>query len=187
MLGIEPDVNVYNATAQRGLPVRNGFFPQVLSSSEKFDVIVFNDVFEHILDVADILNKCRSHLNPDGQLILNLPSSTGIFYRISKGLAGRGFKGFFERLWQKGLPSPHLHYFNTRNLSKLLQDNGFEVISTGSLTTLRAKGLFTRISYAGNHSLPIRLLIYILLIMVVPFLYLMPSDIIYLISKKVGD
>ena len=187
VLGIEPDVNVYNATAQRGLPVRNGFFPQVLSSSEKFDVIVFNDVFEHIPDVADILNKCRSHLNPDGQLILNLPSSTGIFYRISKVLAGRGYKGFFERLWQKGLPSPHLHYFNTRNLSKLLQDNGFEVISTGSLTTLRAKGMFTRISYAGNHSLPIRLLIYILLILVVPFLYLMPSDIIYLISKKVED
>lgn len=184
VMGVEPDSNIYNATVQRGLPVRLGFFPQALSSAESFDVIVFNDVFEHIKDVKSVLNECKARANSEGHLVLNLPSSSGFFYKLSKVLVRLGLVGSFERLWQKGLPSPHLHYFNTQNLTKLLQGNGFSVISTGRLSSLRFKGLFTRISYAGNHSFLTRLFIYLALLPVVPVLSLMPSDIIYLISKK---
>lgn len=183
-VGIEPDLNMYNLTTKRNLPVKNGFFPDVLSTTESFSVIVFNDVFEHIPDVKHILNACLSHTTPEGQLVLNLPSSDGIFYKTSKILAKIGFVSFFERLWQKGLPSPHLHYFNTKNLSKLLESNGYKVVSKGHLPTLRLKGLYARISFAKNHSLPMKLFIYLALISIFPILSLLPSDIIYTISKK---
>jgi len=49
-------------------------------------------------------------------LVLNLPTSGGSLYRVAKLLCRFGAKGFFERLWQRNLPSPHLHYFDDRNL-----------------------------------------------------------------------
>lgn len=184
VLGIEPDLNIYNTASQSGLPVRQGFFPEVLSANEQFDVIVFNDVFEHIPDVKTVLEECRARLRPGGMLVLNLPSNTGIFYKLARLLCDLGFNSFFERLWQKGLPSPHLHYFNSKNLHKLLQNNGFEVIAEGYLSTIRLKGLFTRISYTGDYSLLMRLFIYFTATLALPILLLMPSDIIYLLSNK---
>lgn len=184
VLGIEPDIQVSNATSQRGLPVRQGFFPEILSSNEQFDIIIFNDVFEHIPDLSRLLAGCRNHLQPDGLLVLNLPSNEGGIYRVSRLLTKIGFNSFFERLWQKGLPSPHLHYFNLINLNELLRNNGFQSIASGRLPALRLRGLFTRISYTGNHSLFIRLLVYFVVVLAMPFLYVMPGDIIYTIAKN---
>lgn len=184
VLGIEPDVNVFNATAQRGLPVRQGFFPEILSKNEQFDVVVFNDVFEHIPDPNGLLAGCRDHLKPGGVLVLNLPNSKGVFYKCARLLAKIGLNGFFERLWQKGLPSPHLHYFSLENLNELLVNNGFEPIASGRLSTLRLKGLFTRISYTGNHTLFVRLVVYSVVALALPLLSIIPSDIVYMVAKK---
>lgn len=184
VLGIEPDANVFNTSAQQGLPMRLGFFPEVLSESDKFDVIVFNDVFEHIPEPNKVLKGCLAHLKPDGLLVLNLPSSTGIFYRISRLLALIGLESFFDRLWQKNLPSPHLHYFNLKNLNELLSKNGFKTVSSGRLSTLRLKGLFTRISYTGNQNIFMRIFICVLIFLAIPAILLMPSDIIYSIARK---
>jgi len=164
--------------------MRLGFFPEVLSESDKFDVIVFNDVFEHIPEPNKVLKGCLAHLKPDGLLVLNLPSSTGIFYRISRLLALIGLESFFDRLWQKSLPSPHLHYFNLKNLNELLSKNGFKTVSSGRLSTLRLKGLFTRISYTGNQNIFVRIFIYFLIFLAIPAILLMPSDIIYSIARK---
>ena len=183
-IGIEPDLNVFSATARRGLTVRKGYFPEVLAENEKFDVIVFNDVFEHIPNIISVLEGCKKHLRPKGVLVLNLPSSSGLFYKAAKFLSKVGISSFFERLWQKGLPSPHLHYFNAMNLQSLLQNNGFEEIAKGQLSTLKLNGLFTRISYTKEHILPVRLLILFLVAFAFPLTKLMPSDIIYSVSRK---
>jgi len=184
VLGIEPDSSVYSATSQRGLPVRQGFFPDVLSINEKFDVIVFNDVFEHIPDVKAVLAGCREHLKPGGMLVLNLPNSSGMFYKFARLLCRFGVRSFFERLWQKGLPSPHLHYFSSKNLKILLRANGFEVAEAGQLSTVRLKGLFTRVSYTGDQSLPMRLFVCLAVALALPVIMVMPSDIIYSLSNK---
>lgn len=184
VLGIEPDASVFNIASQRGFSMRLGFFPEILSESDQFDVVVFNDVFEHIPDPNKILKGCIAHLKPNGLLVINLPSSTGIFYKLSRLLAKIRLASFFERLWQKDLPSPHLHYFNLKNLNELLRKNGFEPISSGRLSTLRLKGLFTRISYTGNQNIFVRTIIYILIALTIPVLLLMPSDIIYSIARK---
>lgn len=183
-VGIEPDLKIFKATAKRGLSVRQGYFPSDLGEAERFDVIVFNDVFEHIPDMIATLNGCKNHLTPGGVLVLNLPSSSGFFYRIARLLMLLHIKSFFERLWQKGLPSPHLHYFNAANIQLLLHANGFEEVKRGQLASVRLKGLFTRISYTKEHALPVRLLMYLIIAMIFPLTLIMPSDIVYSISKK---
>ncbi|MFJ2427508.1 class I SAM-dependent methyltransferase [Pseudomonas sp. NPDC087804] len=187
VIGIEPDKAVFNETQSKGLPIRNGYFPDALKDDEKFDVIVFNDVFEHIPSIDEVLQACHSRLNEGGILVLNLPSSEGVFYRLSKLFGLIGKIGFFERLWQKDLPSPHVHYFNSKNLTKLLGGYKFSTIKTGTLPTLTLAGLYTRISYAGNSGFLSKLLVYLAVATSLPVLRLLPSDIVYLIARKNSD
>lgn len=184
VLGVEPDEVVFKSTAAKGLPVRNGYFPEALEASETFDVIVFNDVIEHIPNIGQVLESCRERLNEGGLLVLNLPSSDGIFYKLSRLFGRIGKFGFFERLWQKDLPSPHVHYLNSRNLSDLLQKNNFAPIKSGTLPTLGLAGLYTRISYTGKLGTISKALIYCAIAAALPILRLLPSDIVYMVAKK---
>lgn len=184
VLGVEPDAVVGSRAAARGLPVRAGFFPDVLREGERFDVIVFNDVIEHIPDIRSALDACRERLNPEGILILNLPNSRGFFYRLSKVIARLGWCTPFERLWQKDLPSPHVHYFSTGNLAQLVAGRGFDLVDSAELPALRAKGLRERLSCAGNVS-PLSLwLQYVAIMCAIPVLRVFPSDIIVCIFRK---
>jgi len=184
VLGIEPDAVVGGRTAMRGLPVRQGYFPDALQPGEAFDVIVFNDVIEHIPDIRAALDACHARLKEGGLLILNLPNSAGFFYRLSKAFARMGWRSPFERLWQKDLPSPHVHYFRPANLERLVGKHGFERLHSGELPSLRAKGLLERIRCAGNISGPSLYLQYFAALCAIPVLGLFPSDIIVSVFRK---
>ncbi|WP_229414186.1 class I SAM-dependent methyltransferase [Zemynaea arenosa] len=183
VLGIEPDEAVAGRTSARGLPVRCGFFPNVLADDERFDVIVFNDVLEHIPDVRAAVDACHRHLNPNGVLVLNLPNSGGFFYRLSKVLARAGVAGPFERLWQKDLPSPHVHYFNPANLSRLIERHGFRSERAFQLPAIRANGLYERIHYVNRNRLTASVQ-YLGVAGTLPFLKLFPSDIVVGMYRK---
>lgn len=182
VLGLEPDKSVFGATVQRALPVRSGYFPDALYDAEKFDVIVFNDVFEHIPDIERVLAFCHQHLHKGGLLVINLPSSNGAFYRLSKILCRLGFPSFFERMWQKDLPSPHVHYFNPPNLVDLLHKAGFDVKMKGELSTICLDGLYARVSYIKHIKLAMRLFVYLTVSLGLPLLRLLPSDIFFVVS-----
>lgn len=184
VLGVEPDAVVGGRAAARGLPVRAGYFPDVLSDGERFDVIVFNDVIEHIPDIRSALSACCERLNGGGILILNLPSSRGFFYRLSKLFARLGMRGPFERLWQKGLPSPHVHYFNPRNLQQLVVGEGFALAEAAELPSLRAKGLLARLRCVGDVPALSLYFQYIVIMCAIPVLRIFPSDIIVGVFKK---
>jgi 2-polyprenyl-3-methyl-5-hydroxy-6-metoxy-1,4-benzoquinol methylase len=182
--GIEPDKIFCEALKKTGHNVRIGFFPQVLNKADKYDIIVFNDVLEHIPDINSNLNNCYKRLNNNGILFINCPSSRGLFYKISKLLTLFGIQSFFNRMWQKGMKSPHIHYFNLLNLATALKSNGFITVDTGNLTTLSREGLFSRISYTGNSFFLINIVIYWCLMCLLPLLKIFPSDILYYVGKK---
>jgi 2-polyprenyl-3-methyl-5-hydroxy-6-metoxy-1,4-benzoquinol methylase len=184
VLGVEPDAVVGMKAAERGLPVRSGYFPEALREGESFDVIVFNDVIEHIPDVGGALLACRERLNAEGILILNLPNSRGLFYRLSKIAARLGWHAPFERLWQKGLPSPHLHYFNKTNLAALVAKHGFRLVHTEELPALHAKGLLARLRCAGQVGGLSLYVQYLAGLCAMPILRAFPSDIVVCIFKK---
>jgi SAM-dependent methyltransferase len=186
--GIEPDANICREAAAKGLAVSAGYFPEALGAADRYDIIVFNDVIEHIPAIADALNQCRSRLVPGGLLVLNLPSSDGIFYRTATLLCGIGMPGAFDRMWQAGLPSPHLHYFNRANLAALLRNWDFEPRAQGTLATLRLAGLYDRIAYASPRGVVAGVALYAAVALALPFLGLMPRDIMYSISvRKAAD
>lgn len=185
VLGIEPDEAVASKAAARGLPVRIGYFPQALKADERFDVIIFNDVIEHIPDIRAALRDCHNRLAPDGTLVLNLPSSRGLFYRLSKLFAHAGLRGPFDRLWQKGMPSPHVHYFNPDNLTRLVASEGFDLRHSTEIAAVKADGLWQRLTVFGNVN-PLKAALQWLAIrcVLLPLMGLFPSDIIVCIYRK---
>jgi SAM-dependent methyltransferase len=184
VLGIEPDAAVGEKAAARGLPVRYGYFPSALHGGEQFDVIVFNDVIEHIPDIDGAVEACSEHLAADGILVLNLPSSRGFFYRLSKLFVHLGWRGPFERMWQKDLPSPHVHYFDDANLTGLVGRHGFNLVQSFPLPSLRTSGLIERLRFVGKVSKPMLYTQYLAAMCVIPVLRLFPSDIMVSVFRK---
>jgi SAM-dependent methyltransferase len=184
VLGIEPDAAVFARARAKSLPVREGFFPDVLEESERFDVIVFNDVIEHIPDIESALRECNKRLLPNGYLLLNLPNSRGFFYQLSKLFTRLGSSGPFERMWQKELPSPHVHYFGRLNLSRLVSNFNMVETANFSLPSLRAEGLMERLRFTGGSSKFNLYIQWVLLMGAMPFLNMLPSDIIVCAFQK---
>lgn len=177
-LGLEPDHAVCAGAQRTGARVREGYFPDALAAHEKFDVIVFNDVFEHIPALDVLLAHCSARLNPGGLLVLNLPSSRGIFYRASKVLHRMGAAGFFERLWQKSLPSPHLHYFHAHNLAQLCSRHGLTAVESFHLASIHLDGLYARIAYVKSGLRWLAPLIWLSIVLAYPLVrWGTPSDI----------
>lgn len=183
VVGIEPDQVIAQYAINKGLNVRNGFFPAVLERQEKFDVIIFNDVLEHIPDVQSIVSACSEALNDDGVLVVNAPDRRGIFYKVSKLLKKLGSAGAFNRMWQVGLPSPHLYYFDKNSISKIASQSGFKIVKEHSMSSIMAQGLFDRINYAGGNKL-INYLVGCAVLIAIPFLKVMQSDISVWFFKK---
>lgn len=180
--GLEPDAAVAAQAQAEGLPVVEGFFPQALQPGTRVHAITFNDVLEHLPDLPAMLAACRAHLQPQGLLVLNLPSSQGLFFRVARVLQSLGLSGPLRRLWQEGMPSPHLHYFNAANLTRLLQDHGFEVVEHSALVSIRREGLMARLRY-DPRSRWMAPVLGPLLWLAVPLLQRLPPDILVLLAR----
>jgi SAM-dependent methyltransferase len=185
--GIEPDEQIFLHAKARGANVIRGYFPEALVPATQFDVIVFNDVLEHLANADAALRACRGALNPGGLLVLNIPTSKGIFYRMTKVVKRLGFGGAFERMWQKDFPSPHLHYFSQSNLEMLLLRCGFEVKFKGTLPSVRLKGLYSRIAYAKPASQVQSALIWLVLAVFYPLIRHLPSDAMLVFAMPPGS
>ena len=151
--------------------------------SNKFDVVVFNDVFEHLENLDLILIQLKSILKTNGQIVINLPSSDGLIYKFSNILNKIGFTNFYNRLWQKNLASPHLSYFNNLNLKMLFNKHGYNLIHATSLDTVSKKGNFIRL----NSTIKYKFICFLLSGLLFLFYYfqkILPKDIILHIYKR---
>jgi SAM-dependent methyltransferase len=184
--GIEPDAPIGALASGKGHDVTAGFFPDALPPGVRFDVIVFNDVLEHLPDPRTALAACLRHLGPGGLLVLNLPSSHGALFRLAALLDRIGFSGPFERMWQKGFPSPHLSYFHPDALTRLARREGFVEIYRGELDTLQRRGLWQRMRLDRRSSLPGAALAWLGVTALMPLSGVLASDIALQIYKPAG-
>jgi SAM-dependent methyltransferase len=185
-LGIEPEVAVAKSAIQNGLAVRVGEFPSCLTSTEQFDVLTFNDVFEHLANPVQVLESCRTHLRPRGLLVLVLPSSHGFLFRLARVLRGLGIRKPWDRLWQRSFPCPHAHYYSPSGLNTLLVTQGFQLEYAADLPSFHYHGLWNRIRMESNVSLTRAWMSYVLLIGLSPILRFARSDISLQIYRVVG-
>jgi SAM-dependent methyltransferase len=180
---IEPSLPHAEMSRAKGFNVTDGFFPNDMSAAGKFDIIVFNDVFEHLPDSVGALERCNELLEPGGVLVLNVPSNLGVIYRLGNLLAKLGKPGTLERLWQKGFPSPHLSYYNPATLRRFVERySALRHVDTFPLDTLIAEGLWERIE--ASHPGMAGKIIYAGLRLALPMFRQLPADIVVGIFEK---
>ncbi|MBU0699941.1 methyltransferase domain-containing protein [bacterium] len=83
-----------------------------------FDVIIFADVLEHLLDPYTIIKKIKKYLKPSGIVISSIPNIQECMTLLSI------FKGDFKYVDSGILDKTHLRFFCKKNMIKLF-DNDF--------------------------------------------------------------
>ena len=184
MSGIEPMEETYLIAKEKGLNVYKGFFPDDMKDIQKVDFIIFNDVFEHIPNILETIEACKNMLNEEGLLIINIPLSTGILFRLSQILDIIQLPEFLQRLWQIKTESPHLYYFNKRNLKLLMENNGFILEKEIKMKTFKVKGLKSRISSIYVSKIK-AIFLSVALTMLAPMFNIFPRDTKCFIFKKI--
>jgi SAM-dependent methyltransferase len=185
VLGLEPNPIMAKIATSQDLNVRNGYFPSALNENERFDVIIFNDVFEHIPDLKEILNGCFKLMKKDGYLVINLPNSRGLFFRLASLFTKFGFYGPWERLWQTMFYTPHLHYFSPKSLNSYVKLGGFgPPLIIEDLDTINLSGLWGRVSVDSKNNLFHKIIYFFALLILIPITYIFPKDTFFAIYKK---
>jgi hypothetical protein len=167
--GIEPDATM---AARSRVNVIRGFFPE--AAQGPYDLVTFNDVFEHLPEPSRMMRAT----------VINLPVSDGMIFKITRFAARLGLRGPLERMWQKGLPSPHLSYFSAATLERLAGNNGLTLIRKGRLTSIVPSGLWRRIRYDREVGLLTAGVLYVAALALAAICWLAPADIQYFIFKR---
>jgi 2-polyprenyl-3-methyl-5-hydroxy-6-metoxy-1,4-benzoquinol methylase len=114
-VGIEPNPRASNfAREQLGLDVRQGNIFDV-SDSEKFSLITFWDVLEHVPSPQAALVHAHKLLQPTGHLVLSLPN----WHSFERYL--------FRQQWISIDAPRHFYHFSPITIRALLANCGFEI------------------------------------------------------------
>ena len=180
---VEPSSTHADIARGKGFNVTTDFFPDAPKGDETFDLIVFNDVFEHLPSPEIAITACERLLRPGGLVAINLPSSTGTLYAIARALKALGRPAIFVRMWQKDFSSPHISYFNPRTLRMLVERHTQRrQVDLFRLDTLAMEGLLARVR--SSHSGITAWLLCLGLLPLVPLLRVLPPDIIVGVYRR---
>lgn len=113
--GIEADPTVQSIADQLDLHIYIGSIHDYPFKDRTFDLIVLNQVIEHVPDPLSLLNSLRERLNPGGKVILSFPNSNSIQAKLS------GVK------WINWHVPYHQHHFNIRSFSLLAQKAEYKI------------------------------------------------------------
>ena len=148
--GVEPETRFNELYRAGGFHVRNGFYPDIITVTEKYDFIIFNDVLEHIPDIDATMKSNYTILNNNGLLIVNLPIQEGLFYFFSRIAYKFGIFDLLNRMWQFNFHSPHIYYFRRENMVRLASKHGFKLIESYQLKTIKFSDISNRIKQDHN-------------------------------------
>ena len=98
-----------------GIDVFEGSLSQASFPDKSFDVVVMNDVIEHVEDPKSTLKEIRRILKHDGILYLSTPDIDSFWSRVLRA-----------RWW--GINKYHLFYFSRKTLEKMFHESGFRSV-----------------------------------------------------------
>lgn len=91
----------------------------------KFDVIYSLAVIEHVDNPTLFVQRLKACLRPGAVLFISTVNNNSLLYRIARLLNKVGIHTAHDRLYS----SHHLQHYTNRSLRKLMEMNGFELLS----------------------------------------------------------
>jgi 2-polyprenyl-3-methyl-5-hydroxy-6-metoxy-1,4-benzoquinol methylase len=102
---------------RRGVPIAVGTLDEVDLAEYRYGAAHFSHVIEHVPAPRAFLRRVRSLLVPGGLVVLVTPNTSGLQALL------------FGARWRSAI-ADHVHLFNTRNLKRMLDEEGFQVLQT---------------------------------------------------------
>jgi 2-polyprenyl-3-methyl-5-hydroxy-6-metoxy-1,4-benzoquinol methylase len=120
--GIEPNPDAAKIAKRHLDKTIVGLYPDDVPAGEQFDVIVFNDVLEHMLDPWATLRMTHSLLRTGGIVIASIPNVR--YWPVVRDLVLRGDWTYTET---GTLDRTHLRFFTRKTTHELFSATGYEV------------------------------------------------------------
>ena len=99
---------------EKGLNIADGFLKD-LSTTHKYDLIIYSHVMEHILDVAEELELIKSYLKPGGVLYIEVPGIKNVYQKYKMD-----YLTYFQ--------SAHTFHFSLTTLKNWLSAAGYDCL-----------------------------------------------------------
>ncbi len=129
VLGVEMNPQSAHKASEVLNSVYNGSISEYFNhhSDEKFDVILFGDVLEHIADPNQVLESCHNHLHRDGFIIASLPNVAHAAIRAML------LEGRWEYAELGILDRTHLRFFTKDSARALFEQAHYDIERIGQV------------------------------------------------------
>lgn len=122
VVAIEPNLERATRARLEGLDVRHAeLTDELLQALGTFDVILFADVLEHLVDPAAVLRLTLAGLRPGGCVIASVPNVAHWTVRLALA------RGKFEYEPIGIMDATHLRWFTAATIARLFQSCGYRV------------------------------------------------------------
>ena len=137
--GIEADPNVKPIASALGLTIHFGSLQDQPFPEQSFDLIVMNQVIEHLPDPDMALRTLRERLTPNGRMVLVFPNTAS----LSRHLSGNR--------WINWHIPYHLHHFDRKTFERMVGNCGLEVSRSRTITP----NVWTLLQFRANRYQPL--------------------------------
>ncbi len=94
----------------------SGEVQNIKFGKNKFDVITFWHVFEHIANIDSVLKVALKQLKKDGYLVIEVPHAQSLLFKL------------FKNNWALLMEPQHLHFGSEKSFEKLFKRHGLQVV-----------------------------------------------------------
>jgi SAM-dependent methyltransferase len=120
--GIEADANIAPTAIRHNLRIHIGSIYDDPFPGVEFDLIILNQVLEHIPEPAALLAALAGRLKRGGRLILSVPNTNSIYCWL------------FRKRWINWHVPYHQHHFNRASLAALAYRTGWRLLGVRTIT-----------------------------------------------------
>ena len=125
VFGCEPSAgNVALAKSKFGLNVYCSDFNCFDPQREKYDVVSFWDVLEHLVEPHVFLGKAIGMLKPEGKIVIGGPNDRSLL-RVLAAFAYHMTAGRVQKPLRKAYLLEHVTYYTAATMEKLFAKHGF--------------------------------------------------------------
>jgi len=133
--GVEVSAFARSQARKRGLKVYKGPLRKAKLKGT-YDLIIYQDVIEHIIDPVEELRAAKNHLTKNGILLLITCDIGGYWARILRSM------------WYHYKPGEHVTYFNKQSMRLALKRAGYKNIEINTTYhVLSIEYIFNRLKY----------------------------------------
>ena len=102
-----------------GYDIRVHSADELFDLNEKFDVVLAEEVIEHLQDLRTFCNNIKNHVKDNGKIIISSPNPQAIKFFFQQFMFGKNLINLH-----------HTHWHSMETMKYLLESNGIEIVDT---------------------------------------------------------